>query len=135
MSEDALERFVRLAVIFSIVLATMVAVALLYFGRPVPYSAVFIVPGSYENYIGNASSVSFAWGILSFEQGSSRYTSEFFIGNSLVKKQDFTLAPGEYRLNETLLLPANISFPETVRISLTVDNRVYDAHYWIKGRD
>jgi len=135
MAENELERFIRLAVIFSIVAAVFVAAALIYLGRPEPYSAVFILPGSYQNYIGNSSYISFTWGISSFEQGSSKYKYEVFLGNVSLKQKELLFPPGQYTVNETFALPANVSFPEKVSVNINVNGRAYGAHYWIKGRD
>lgn len=135
MAENEFERFIKLAVIFSIVAAVFVAAVLIYSGRPEPYSAVFILPNSYQNYIGNSSSISFTWGIQSFEQGPSKYKYEVFLGNVSLKQKELIIPPGQYTANETLALPDNVSFPEQVRVNINVNGRAYDAHYWIKGRD
>jgi hypothetical protein len=120
--------------IIAIIIGIAVTIALIYYTGQESYSDLYIYPDSYSNYV-EGSTVSFTYGVRSFEIAETRYELNVFLGEQLVNQKEFRLEKGG-KLEETISInvPDNTEFPVKVKIVVKMNNRENSVHFWLKGR-
>ena len=136
MKQDELEDIIFKAAIVAMVASAIVAIYLVWLTSQESYSALYIYPGTYSNYI-NASElpkeISFKYGIKNYETGDRVYKVTIFLGNLMVKSKEIKVKKGEtFEEEERIVVPKNITFPVKVKITAEVDGTIYEAHFWLK---
>ena len=127
-----MDKIIRNAVIAAIFIGLLVTMYFVFAGKET-FSALYIKPDSYSNYVEN-DSVSFVYGVRCFEGRRTRYTSEIFLGDHSLGKNEFEMDSGEKEWNVSFRIPDGTEFPVKVRVVLTKDNESYDTHFWLRGR-
>jgi len=129
---DGSARTVRNAVILSIVVAVAVEAYLLYATQAADnYSTLYLVPGSYSNYLQN-DVVNFSYGIQTFGAKSGNYLLSVYMGDQLLTTRDLKQRAG---VNDVVLqVPEGQKLPAKVRLMLKTDYGVNEVHFWLKGR-
>jgi len=113
----------------------MVAGFLIWASLQESYSALYIYPDSYSNYVEAGDTVSFVYGVKSFEIKQTKYNLQIYLGNELKDKKEFWLNSGETREEtETITLPEEVRFPIKVKLVLEANGRTYDVHFWLKKK-
>lgn len=130
---DKLLKIIRKAVIIASIIGLVVVAIFLIFGKE-SYSALYLVPDSYSNYVGG-DRVSFVYGIKCAEKEKTRYVLEIYYGDVLVNTKEFELDSGEtLEQKAEIHLPSDISFPTKITLILRVNNNTEEVHFWLKGR-
>ncbi|NOZ58315.1 MAG: hypothetical protein GXO66_01860 [Euryarchaeota archaeon] len=125
---------------WSIVIAVLVGVAveayLIYvLKQESRFSALYLVPGSYSNYIEDGS-LSFTYGVECYEGRPTSYHLEIYLGERKIGERDFTLCnPGKKREERIELtgLRGGMPFPVKLRLVLTSERGTNEVHFWVKG--
>lgn len=131
--EGELDKIIGKAIILACILGLIVTLWLVMAIREESFSALYLRPESYSNYV-EGNEVSFAYGVRCFENQKTRYELEIFLGDELVDKKEFEMEKGENEWTETIDIPNEIEFPVKVRLVLKANDEVYDTHFWLKGR-
>jgi|GEM_PF-1351897 uncharacterized membrane protein len=134
--DEELEKIMFRAAIVAMVIGVMVAAYLIWLNMQESYSALYIYPESYSNYI-NVSElpkeVSFVYGVRSYETKDKVYRISIFLGNKIVKSKEVLIKKGEtFEEEESVIVPKNVTFPVKVRIVAEVESIIYDVHFWLK---
>ncbi len=130
---DYMDSIIVKAAIVAVVFGIILASYLIWVTAREPYSALYIYPESYSNYVKPGEDVTFRYGIVSHEIGDTEYLVEFYLGQELVKSKKVVLGSGEVREeNESIILPESISYPVQVRIRAYANNVTYEAYFWLK---
>lgn len=134
-SEDVEDLMLKAAII-AMVIGVIVAAYLIWLNMQESYSALYIYPGSYSNYVNKSElpkEISFIYGIKSYETRDKIYKISIFLGNKLIKSKEVEIKRGEtFEENESIIIPVNTTFPAKVRIVAEVEGVVYDVHFWLK---
>jgi len=97
------------------------------------YSALYIKPDSYSNYVVN-NTISFIYGVRCFEGEDTTYTAEIYLNNASIGENTFTLEPGkEKEWQVSTDIPGYMQYPVKVRVQLESPQKTYETHYWLKG--
>jgi uncharacterized membrane protein len=120
------------AVVAAIIIGALVT-AYFVFAVKEPYSALYIKPDSYANYVVN-DSISFIYGVRCFEGEDTTYTAEIYLNNVSIGENTFTLEPGKIKEWQVSTdIPDYMQFPVKVRVELASPGNTYETHYWLKG--
>ncbi|MEA3254328.1 MAG: hypothetical protein U9Q22_00655 [Candidatus Altiarchaeota archaeon] len=135
MPPEQVDNIIGKAVLAAIVIGVIVTLILVTAMREESYSALYIKPDSYTNYI-KEDKVSFTYGVQCFENKKTRYDLKIILGETLITKKEFTLEGKGKELvdNISFDIPGDIEFPVKVKLLLTANNMNYSTHYWLKGR-
>ena len=121
------------AVIAAIIIGALVT-AYFIFEVKESYSALYIKPDSYSNYVVN-NSISFIYGVKCSEGEETSYTAEIYLNNASIGENTFTLEPGkEKEWQVSTDYPSYMQFPVKVKVELASPENTYETHYWLKGR-
>ena len=132
-NQDLLDQnTVKWAVIISTIIGFTVAVYLLDVTTSGDnYSALYIIPGSYSNYL-EGEEVVFSYGITNHGKPSIKNILRVYMGDQLVAERDLKQKIG---VNEVVLnVPENVRLPSAVKLELETDYGVNEVHFWIKGK-
>ena len=133
--DEEIENIMFKAAIVAMVIGVIVAAYLIWVTAQESYSALYIYPESYSNYVNPGDTVTFRYGIASHEIRETKYTVRFYLGNQLVKTKQIVLKSGEvWEENESITLPENITFPTKVRIEADANGVIYEVHFWLKKK-
>ncbi|AKG92439.1 hypothetical protein GAH_00204 [Geoglobus ahangari] len=133
--DEELDRIMFRSAIAAMIVGLVVAGYLLWLTSQESYSALYIYPDSYSNYVKPGEVVTFRYGIECHERGEAHYTIRIYLGDQLLKTREVVLRSGDvWESNESITLPQNISFPTKVRIEAEVNGAVYEVHFWLKER-
>ncbi len=130
--EMAMEEIIKKSVLAAIFLGFLVTAYLIVEGGE-PFSALYIKPESYQNYI-NDSEASFIYGVFCYEGKPTDYMTEIFLDNESIGANSFMMSEGNREWQMNFPLPQNTSFPVKVTVVLKTEDTVYETHYWIKGK-
>lgn len=134
-NDEELERIMMRSAIIAIIIGVVVAAYLIWVMAQESYSALYIYPESYSNYVNPGDVVKFRYGVKSYETRETSYTLKIYLGSKLIKVKRFKLKPGEvWEENESVKLPENIKFPTKVMLVLYANNRTYEVHFWLKEK-
>ncbi len=118
------------AIIITILAGIIIAAVLVIEGKEENFSSLYIYPDSYTNYPVN-DTISFTYGVKSYEKERTGYDFEVFIDDQPVDKKHFEINPGDtHEENETLKLPY-IELPAKVNLVLKSPSNTYAVHYWL----
>ncbi len=132
---EGTEKIIFKSAIGAIVVGVIVAAYFIWLSSQETYSAVYIYPESYTNYVNPGNIISFRYGIACYEAKETRYEIRIYLGDELVRTKEITLKKGEvWEDNESIILPENITLPTKVRIVVRTDNTVYEVYFWIKEK-
>ncbi len=121
------------AVVAAIITGLLVTAYFLFMVKE-PYSALYIKPDSYNNYVVN-DTISFIYGVRCFEGEETRYRAEIYLNNVSIGENTFSIKPGrEKEWQVSTDYPPYMEFPVKVRVELTSPTNSYETHYWLKGR-
>ena len=130
-----MDRLIEKTIIIACIIGIIVAVFLIWASSQESYSSLYIYPDSYSNYVEAGDTVSFVYGVKSFETTRTKYNLQVYFGNELKDKKDFWLNRGETREeDEIITLPEGLTFPTKVKIMLEANGRTYDVHFWLKEK-
>jgi uncharacterized membrane protein len=129
-----LDKIIWIAAIAAIFLGIIVTAYLVLETKKESYSALYLKPDSYQNYI-NGNTVSFTYGVTSYETARTAYDLRVFLGENQVTGKQFTLEPGQ-AAEDTISfeIPQNASFPQKILLNMSANNQEYSVHFWVKGR-
>jgi hypothetical protein len=121
---------IRIAVIVTIIIGIIIAVFFMVVNKE-SYSSMYIVPGSIIHNTEN-NSVSFTYGVRSFETGIMDYSLDTYIDTTLTKSKQFSLKPNEI-LDERsqFILPLDARYPLKVSLKLTTKTSTEEVHFWL----
>ena len=131
MKDKDASNMLRNAIILSCIVATIVAVALIVEQGKGSYSALYIDPDSYSNYV-NGTEVFFTYGVQCFEAGKTKYLLEIFLEDKVVAAKTFEMISGEKKWNQTIQVSEDTQFPVKVKLILTANDKEYETHFWLK---
>ncbi len=135
MDDEEFERIMMKSAIIAMVTGVIIAGYLVWMMSHESYSALYIYPDSYSNYVKPGDVVTFRYGVKSYEIHETQYFLKIYLGNKLIKVKKFKLRPGDtWEENESVKLPKDIKFPTKVMLVLTANNRTYEVHFWLKGK-
>lgn len=108
---------IKNAIVVAIIIGICLACAIFIFEvRTERFSAVYINPDTYSNYPGNRT-VSFVYGINSYELEKTSYTINIRVGDTIVDTKKIELNPKEqYEERKVIQLPVDVVYP--VKISV-----------------
>ncbi len=129
---QAMEKIIGKTVLAAIIIGLIVTSYFILQGGET-FSALYIKPDSYNNYI-NGSYASFTYGVGCYEGKPTDYTTDIFLGEESIGKNQFRMSSGEKEWNVGFNVPDNIEFPVKVKVVLTTEDTEYETHYWLKGR-
>jgi len=87
--EDIMTKAVAAAVIIGLLVT-----AYFIFEVKETYSALYIKPDSYSNYVTN-NSIKFIYGVKCFEEEQTSYTAQMYLNNASIGVNNFNITPGE----------------------------------------
>jgi uncharacterized membrane protein len=129
-------KIIKWSIIVAVLVGVVVEAYLIYvLKQESRFSALYIVPGSYSNYIQNGT-VAFTYGVECYEGRPTKYHLDIFLGDKKIGERDFTLCNPGKKLEERMEIKGlrrGLEFPVKLRLVLTHDNRTNDVHFWIKG--
>jgi uncharacterized membrane protein len=130
---DPIDEIMVKSIILSIAIGVAATVFLIWDTTQEYYSALYIYPDSYSNYVNPGDTVTFRYGVKSYEKGEMEYTLQIYLGNELIKTKKFTLKSGEtWEENESIVLPENMKFPTKVMLVLNANGKTYEVHFWLR---
>ena len=133
--EKEMDRLIEKTIILACIIGVMVAAFLIWASYQESYSSLYIYPDSYSNYVEAGDTVSFVYGVKSFETKQTKYNLQIYLGNELKNKKEFWLNSGETREEkETIVLPEEVTLPIKVKLVLEANGRTYDVHFWLKEK-
>jgi hypothetical protein len=120
---------------YAVIIAIVLGVVTSYFFLAVDkesYSALYILPDS-THFDSASNTVSFEYGVRSFETGSRDYILKIYSANVLVNNKNFSLNPGRI-LEEAvkISLPQDTRFPVKISLKLTTGTSSEEVHFWVK---
>ena len=130
-----MDRLIEKTIILAIILGVLVAAYLIWAASQESYSALYIYPDSYTNYVEAGDTISFVYGVQSFETERTRYVLQLYVGSELRDIKEFWLDRGvTHEETQTVTLPEELTFPVKVRLTLEANGRSYDVHFWLKEK-
>ncbi|MBO8183021.1 MAG: hypothetical protein H0Z28_09555 [Archaeoglobus sp.] len=134
--DEEIENIMFKAAIIAMIAGVIVAAYLIWLNSQESYSALYIYPESYSNYINKSElpkDVLFTYGIKSYETSDKIYHISIFLGNKLVKYKEVKIKRGEtFEENESVTVYPNTTFPVKVKIVAEVNGVTYEVHFWLK---
>jgi uncharacterized membrane protein len=108
---------IPIAISIAIIIGVCIACGILIFeNRTDRFSALYINPDTYSNYP-ETGTVSFIYGINSYELEKTKYSINIRAGNTLVETKQIELNPNEkFEERKVIQLPENVVYP--VKISV-----------------
>lgn len=130
------DSIIQKTAVLAMVMGAIVAAILIWSSLQESYSAVYIYPDSYSNYI-NVSElpkeITFRYGITNHETTDEDYKIGIFLNDMLVKSKKVTIKRGEsFEEFESITIPENINLPAKVSVVVEVSGSIYEAHFWIR---
>lgn len=121
----------RWSVAIAIACGILVTAYLVYVDQQESYTALYIEPGSYSNYL-EGDTISFTYGIQHVGPTRPDYLLEIYLDDQLLKQLEISdmLASKSVEIE----VPASQKFPAKVQLVLHADEDEYTTHFWIKGR-
>jgi hypothetical protein len=119
------------ATILAIVLGIITAGFFIFVDKE-SYSAVYIIPNS-TIYDSNDHSLSFEYGVRSFETGKTDYQLNIYSAEMQVNTKQFSLNNGEI-LEERIkiMIPPSTQFPDKISLQLNTGKTLEEVHFWLK---
>lgn len=135
LNEKKQQDVVWKAAVAAIALGLAVTVFLVYAAGNESYSALYLKPDSYENYL-TGNGAAFTYGVQCFENKKTDYSLKVSLGEVQVAQKEFTIGGKGNVVEDSISfeIPPRTEFPIKVSLELTANGQVYTAHYWIKGR-
>ena len=128
------DKIIWKAAIIAIILGIIVTAFLIMEAKKESYSSLYLKPDSYQNYI-NANTVSFTYGVQSYETKRTSYDLKVFLGENQVTGKQFTLEPGQTAEdNISFEIPPDSTFPQKILLNMSANNKEYSVHFWVRGR-
>ncbi len=119
-------------IVFAILTGIIFTAGLIFLeSREERFTSFYIYPDSYTNYP-KSNTVSFIYGIRSFERRTTIYNLSFFIGNRKVNSIQHILDPGQILERPMTLDITGTVLPAQIRLVLTSRFDTYEVHYWLK---
>jgi hypothetical protein len=133
--EKDMEDIVSRAAVIAIAIGALVTIFLVLETSKESYSALYIKPGSYSNYMED-NKVSFTYGVQCFENARTQYTLQVLVNDNLITEKEFALDGRGKTVEDDVSfdLPPGTGLPAKVSVALNANNQNYETHYWIKGR-
>jgi len=135
-TRDSLWRTLRWSILAAVVVGALAGVYLAYkLGQESVFSALYLVPGSYSNYI-EGGRIAFTYGVECYQLKPTRYHLDILLGDRKISERDFVLCSPERKREERVEITGirgALSFPVKLRLVLTYGNRAEEVHFWIKG--
>ncbi len=101
------------------------------------YSAIYLKPNSYTNFLAN-SSVEFTYGIQNNEEKDINYLVRFVAGNKVIKNENVFVKKGSaIEKTEMMYLKEVPPFPFKVRAVLSSGKekeKNSEVFFWVKGK-
>lgn len=120
------------SVVIAIVIAAILFVYLLSIvSTEERYTSLYLYPESYTNYP-EGTSVSFIYGIQSFEKESVQYMVNIYVDESQRESKMYELDPGDVFEEEISIDIRGVDVPARVRVELVSPYKRYEAYFWIK---
>lgn len=119
------------AIAISIIVGICITLILIMEIREERFSQLYIYPESYTNFP-EGNTISFIYGVKSYEKQNMSYDLEIFIGNKLMDRRNLTVQPGKTYEEKVELDIPDVSFPIKVNLILNSSYNTYDTHYWLK---
>jgi len=130
-----MDRLIEKTIIIAIILGVVVAAYLIWVASQESYSALYLYPDSYTNYVEAGETISFVYGVQSFETERTRYILLIYVGNELRDTKEFWLdREAIHEETQTITLPEEIDFPLKVQLLLEANGNSYDVHFWLKEK-
>jgi hypothetical protein len=99
------------------------------------YTQFYLLPDSYENDLGpNITSVSFIYGVRSFEKEEISYQLQVYQGTNKLKTVNFSLQPSELREEQVSIDGLTLNSSQKIELILISPFSRYNLHYWINSR-
>jgi len=95
------------------------------------YTSLYLYPESYTNYPEN-STVSFIYGIQSFEKERAQYTVNIYVDRTKKDSTMYELDPDDVFEEEISLNIKGANLPARVRVELISPYNRYETYFWIK---
>jgi len=96
------------------------------------YSSLYIIPNS-TFFDKNANSVSFEYGVKSFESGRTDYELIMYSSDVQVNNKQFSLNNGEILEERVkIILPPDSQFPNKISLTLNAGETLEEVHFWLK---
>ncbi len=121
----------RWSVLIAIAAGVILTAYLVYADQQTSYTALYLEPGSYSNYI-EGDTISFTYGIQHVGPTRPRYLLEIFLDDQLLERLEVRDMLASK--NVEIEVPASQTFPAKVQLVLHADDEEYTTHFWIKGR-
>jgi hypothetical protein len=119
------------AAIIAIILGIIVSVFFIVVNKE-SYSTLYIIPNS-TIFDSNDNSVSFEFGIRSFESGRTDYALNIFSADVEVNNKKFSLNNGEiFEERIKIILPPETQFPDKISLRLNTGKTIEEVHFWLK---
>ncbi len=137
MNEEKFKKIIKWSIVGAIAVGIVVEAYLIYMlSQESRFSSLYLVPGSYSNYIQNGT-ISFTYGAECYEGQKTNYHLNIFIGNKKIGERNFVLCNPRRKLEESIEIKGiyreGLKFPVKLRLVLTYDNGTNEVHFWIKG--
>lgn len=135
--DEETEKIMFRSAMIAMVAGLIVVGYLIWLSYQESYSALYIYPGSYSNYVNLSElpkEVSFVYGIKSYEREDKVYHVKIYLGDSLVKSKEVFLRSGEtFEEREYVTVPKSVKLPIKVKVVAEVDGVTYEVHFWLKA--
>ena len=95
------------------------------------YTSLYLYPESYTNYP-EGTTVSFIYGIQSFEKESLQYTVNIYVDESQKESKMYELDPGDVFEEKITVDIMGVNLPARVRVELVSPYNTYETYFWIK---
>lgn len=127
------KRLIAIASLIAILVGVIASLSLIYNSSQQSYSALYVYPDSYSNYVAPGDNVSFRYGIISYETGTTKYILSTYIGDSLINSEEHVLKSREaFEDVKSFKLPEDTELPVKVSMVLEGGGNIYEVHFWIK---
>ncbi|WP_202320054.1 hypothetical protein [Archaeoglobus neptunius] len=136
-TDEAYDGIIQKSAMVAMIVGVAIAAFLIWSSLQESYSAVYIYPDSYTNYI-NVSDlpkeITFRYGIVSHETRDEVYKISIFLNGKLIKSKQVKIKRGEtFEELESVTIPKNVKLPAKVSVVVEVGKDTYEAHFWIRG--
>jgi len=119
------------AVILAIVLGILISIFFIIVNKE-SYSALYIIPNT-TIFDANENTVSFGYGVRSFESGKTEYELNIYSAAVRVNNKQFSLNNGEILEERVkIILPAETQFPAKISLQLNTGKTQEEVHFWLK---
>ncbi|HEX59264.1 MAG TPA: hypothetical protein ENF26_03845 [Methanomicrobia archaeon] len=92
--ESEMDVLIKRTMLIACIIGVAVAAYLIWATYQESYSALYLRPESYSNYVKAGDNVSFVYGVQCFENRPTKYKLKIFLGSVLVKEKEFELKGG-----------------------------------------